>query len=93
LNDAHAIFATLRLHWNHVMSALAIHTDIHFVSFNLPEVWDACAQMALKRIAGDARKDVDEAIVAKLCKKRLFIAKCIFDNHSRRCVGHLDSRK
>ena len=48
LNDAQAIFPAFRLHGDNVMSAFAIHADIHFVGFNLSKVENVCAQMILK---------------------------------------------
>jgi len=60
LHDAVAVVATLRLHRENVVRALAVDADVDLVGLDLADVADLGAQVALQRVARDAQEDVDQ---------------------------------
>ncbi len=64
LYDSHFIRSALGLNGKDVVRAPLIHADVYFIGFNLPHTRRRCSQMALEGVAGDAGKNIDQAIVS-----------------------------
>jgi len=56
--------------------AVLVDADVNLVDFNLRVAHrpDGGAQVILKRIGGEAEKNIEQAVVADLSQQRLFIA-------------------
>ena len=74
LYNADLIPATLCLNWKDVMRAMLVNTNVDFIDLNLTDANRSRSQVVLERIAGDARKHIEQAIVSNLREQCLFIA-------------------
>ena len=59
------------------MRPSSFDANIYLIRLNLSHVRYGCAQMVLKRVAGNAREDVNQAIIAQLGQESLLIGKGI----------------
>lgn len=64
LHDAEPVLTALGLNREYVMDPLLVDAHVNLLGFYLSHAGDACAQMILKRVAGDSRKGVNEPVVA-----------------------------
>ena len=70
------------------MRSTTIYSDINLIGLDLAHARNEGPQMGLKRITGDARKDVDKAVVPQLCQQCLFVAEGVLCYNSWRGFGN-----
>lgn len=64
LHGGQLIFSPLCLHRHDVFSAIRVDSDIEFVDLNLPDSLNGRSQVILQRIACDAKKYINDTVVA-----------------------------
>ncbi len=83
LDNAYSVFATLRLHWEHMMSPASIDPDVQLISLNLAHPRNCCPKMVLQRVARNSREYVEQAVIPQFCQECLFVAQTVLLNYSR----------
>jgi len=63
LDGTHEVSPSFGLKGKYVVRPASVEPDIEFIDFHLPNADDGCAKVILKRRGGDARENIDEAVV------------------------------
>ena len=64
LNNSESVFDRFGLTRNDEVRSTTVDTDIDFIHFDLTDSLNSRSQMVLDRIASQAGKDVDQAVVS-----------------------------